>query len=399
MTRDIDIKGFCESRFDIVREAFINNFKQFEEIGVSFAVTLNGKPTIDLWAGHTDIAKSTSWERDTIITVFSITKIMTSICVLMLADKNLLELDAPVSKYWPEFGTNGKKAITIRQVLSHTAGIPSWEESFPQEDLVDWRKMVKLLERQKPWWEPGTKAGYHAVTFGFILGEIVRRITGKTLGTYFQENVAQPLNADFHIGISNEYENRMVDIIPPEAPFIGDTLDHESILYRILGIPGGWNLGGKITKEFVKFCNTPSFRKAEIPASNGSSNARAVARIASAISCGGEVDNIKILSQNMLDEALKEQFYGPDFLFIDGIRYGTGFGLPSKWKPIQNPNTLYWGGWGGSVCIMDLDANLSIAYVMNKMRIQDPEETLKNKYASDSRANLLVSSVYKALNQ
>ncbi|MBY8985357.1 MAG: beta-lactamase family protein [Candidatus Lokiarchaeota archaeon] len=399
MTGEIEINGFCESRFDIAKEAFMNNFEQFGEIGASFAVTLNGKTVVDIWAGYTDAAKTSFWERDTIVNVFSTTKIMTSICVLMLADKNLLDLDSPVCKYWPEFGTNGKEKITVRHVLSHTAGVPSCEEAFPQEDLVDWEKMVKLMEKQKTWWEPGTNAGYHAITFGFILGEIVRRITGKTLGTYFKENIAQPLDADFYIGIPKECEERIVDLIPPEAPFIGDILDHDSIIYKILGIPGGWNLGGEITKEHIKFCNSLGFRKAEIPASNGSSNARAVARIASAISCGGEVDNINILSQNMIDEALKEQFNGPGLLFIDGIRYGTGFGLPSKWKPIQNPNTLYWGGWGGSVCIMDLNAKLSIAYVMNKMRIQTPEETRKNKYASDSRANLLVSSVYEALNQ
>ncbi len=397
MSNRIEIKGFCDPQFKSVQDIFVENFELFEEVGASLAVTQNGKFVMDIWAGYTDAAKTRLWEENTIVCVFSTTKIMTSICILMLHEKGLLDINKPVSEYWPEFGQNGKERILIKHVLGHTAGIPSWDDPLPQEELLNWDKMTKLLEKQKPWWEPGTMGGYHAITFGFILGELVKRVTGKTLGTFFKENIAQPLGADFTIGIPNEFEKRVADLIPPNSPFIGDVLGEDSIIYKILGIPGGWNLGGDITKEHVKFCNTHALREVELPSSNGCANAKSVAKVAAAIACGGNIDKVHILSQETLNEALKEQFNGKGHLFVDGIRYGTGFGLPSDIKPIKNPNTLYWGGWGGSVCIMDMDAKLSIAYVMNKMRTQPPEESRKNKFASDTRANRIVSSVYEAL--
>ena len=397
MSNGIEIKGFCNPQFKAVQDVFAKNFEQFDELGASLAVTLNGKFVMDIWAGWADAAKTRSWEENTIVCVFSTTKIMASICILMLSEQGLLDINSPVSKYWPEFGQNGKEKILIKHVLGHTAGIPSWDELFPLKEFLNWEKMITLLEKQKPWWEPGTMGGYHAFTFGFILGELVKRVTGKTLATFFKENVAKPLSADFSIGIANEFEKRVADLLPPDTPFIGDELEKDSIIYKILGIPAGWTLGGDMTKEFVKFCNTSAFHKFDLPATNGFANARSVARIASAIACGGNVDNVHLLSQSTLNEALKEQFKGNGYIFIDGICYGTGFGLPSDILPIKNPNTLFWGGWGGSVCIMDLDAKLSISYVMNKMRIQPPEESIKNKFASDSRANQIVSAVYGAL--
>ena len=396
MSKGIEIKGFCNPQYKSVQDVFSKNFEQFDECGASLAVTLNGKFVIDIWAGWVDATKTRSWDEDTIVCVFSTTKIMTSICILMLSEQGLLDIDSPVSKYWPEFEQNGKEKILIKHVLGHTAGIPSWDEDFSLKDFLNWEKMIKLLEKQKPWWDPGTKGGYHPFTFGFVLGELVKRVTGKTLTAFFNENVARPLSADFTIGIPNGYEKRVADLISPNIPF-NDLLEKGSIIYKTLGIPRGWTLGGDMTDEFVKFCNSQAFRQYALPATNGFANARSVARIASAISCGGSIDNVHLLSQNTLDEALKEQFDGLGYVFIDGIRYGTGFGLPSNIMPIKNPNTLYWGGWGGSVCIMDMDAKLSISYVMNKLRLQAPEESKKNKFARDSRANQIVSAVYKAL--
>ena len=396
MSKGIKIKGFCNPQFKVVQDVFAKNFEQFDEFGASLAVTLNGKFVIDIWAGWADAAKTRSWDEDTIVCVFSTTKIMSSICILMLSEQGFLDINDPVSKYWPEFGQNGKEKILIKHVLGHTAGIPSWDEDFPLKDFLNWEKMIKLLEKQKPWWEPGTMGGYHAFTFGFILGELVKRVTGKTLSTVFNDNIAHLLGADFMIGISNGHEKRVADLIPPDIPF-NDLLERDSIIYKILGIPCGWTFGGDMTKEFVKFCNSKAFRKFDLPATNGFANARSVARIASAISCGGDIDNVHLLSQNTLNEALKEQFNGQGYVFIDGIRYGTGFGLPSNIQPIKNPNTLYWGGWGGSVCIMDMDAKLSISYVMNKLRLQAPEESRKNKFARDSRANQIISAIYEAL--
>lgn len=396
MVDRIEIKGFCNPQYKAVQDVFARNFDQFGEIGASVAVTLNGKFVVDIWAGFTNDAKTQPWEENTIVCVMSNTKIMASTCILMLHEQGYLDINSPVSKYWPEFGQNGKEKILIKHVLSHTAGIPSWDEMLPREDFLNWNKMTKLLEKQKPWWEPGTMGGYHAVTFGFITGELVKRITGKSLSTYFKENIAQPLGADFTIGLPPEFENRVADLVPPDVPF-NEALERNSIIYKVLGIPGGWNLGGEMTKEFVKFCNTSAFRRYDLPSTCGYANARSLARIASAIAYGGTIDDVHILSQNTLNEALKEQFNGKGHVFVDGIRYGIGFGLPSAIKPIKNPNTLYWGGWGGSVCIMDLDAKVSISYVMNKMRIQAPEETRENKFASDSRANKIVSAIYDTL--
>ncbi len=397
MSNGIEIKGFWDPKFAKVKDIFKENFEMFEEVGASLAVTVNGKFMMDIWAGYADAAKTRLWEENTIVCVFSTTKIMTSICILMLHDKGLLDINNPVCNYWPEFGQNGKEKILIKHVLGHTAGIPSWDEMIPNEDILNWDKMIKLLEKQKPWWEPGTLAGYHALTFGFILGELVKRVTGKTLGTFFKEEVAEPLGADFTIGIPLEYEKRVADLIAPDGPFIGDLLKETPIAHKILGIPGGWNLGGDITKEHIKFCNTHAMRSVELPSSNGSANARSVAKVASVIACGGELDGIHLISKETLNEAFKEQFNGKGHLFIDGIRYSAGFGLPSEIMPMKNPNTLYWGGWGGSACIMDTDAKLNVSYVMNKMRTQNPEETLKNKFFRDTRANRIISSVYKVL--
>ena len=396
MSNGIEVKGFCDPQFQAVEDVFAKNFKQFDDFGAAAAVTLNGKFVMDIWAGYADAAKTRPWEENTIVCVFSITKIMTSICILMLCERKLLDLNSPVSKYWPEFGQNGKEKILIKHVLGHTAGIPSWDESFPLEDFLNWEKMIKLLEKQKPWWEPGSWGGYHAFTFGFILGEIVKRVTGKTLSTYFKENIAQPLEADFSIGIPIEYESRVAEIIPPDIPF-NDLLEEGSIIYKILGIPEGWTLGGDGTKEFVKFCNTSAFRKFDLPATNGFANARSVAKIGSTIACGGNIDGVHLLSQKSVSEALKEQFNGKGYLFIEGIRYGTGFGLPGDYLPIKNPNTLFWTGWGGCSCIMDMDAKLCISYTMNKLRLAPPEETRKNKFVSYSRANQIVSAVYDSL--
>ncbi|KKK53631.1 hypothetical protein LCGC14_3092860 [marine sediment metagenome] len=238
--------------------------------------------------------------------------------------------------------------------------------------------------------------GYHAFTFGFILGEIVKRVTGKTLSTYFKENVAQPLDADFIIGVPRKYQKRIAELMPPDIPF-NDLLEEGSIIYKILGIPAGWTLGGPNTKEFVKFCNTPDFREFDLPATLGFANARSVAKVGSLVACGGSVDNVRILSQKSLTEALKEQFNGKGHVFIEGIRYGTGFGLPSEVLPIKNPNTLFWTGWGGCSCIMDMDAKLCVTYTMNKMRLESPEVTRENKFVSYSRANQIVSAVYDSL--
>ncbi|MBY8990201.1 MAG: beta-lactamase family protein [Candidatus Lokiarchaeota archaeon] len=384
MDEKIEIHGFCDERFAAVKEAFQKNFKNSGEVGASFAATINGKFVVDIWGGYADKARSRSWEKDSIINVFSTTKVMTIICALMLVDGGQLDLDAPVAKYWPEFAQNGKEKIPVRQIFSHTSGLAGWEEKITMEDLYDWEKAVRLLAAQKPWWEPGTSSGYHAITHGYLLGEIVRRITGKSLGTFFKEEVSGPLNADFHIGFGKDNDNRVADLISYDLPQKGEPgyfeMDPQSFFSRVFTNP-------VIDIEKIK---TREWRAAEIPAAGGHGNARSVARIASAIACGGGVDNIQLLKMETIKKAMEEQSYTPDLVLMMPIRFGIGFGLPSKEIPLPSPNTIWWGGAGGSMVVMDLDNKLSLSYVMNQMSMV---------IVGDPRSLGLITALYEGLSK
>lgn len=383
MKNSIKINGFCDEQFERVKNAFVRNFKSDLEVGASFAATINGKFVIDIWAGHADAAKTSPWEQDTIVNVYSTTKVMTVLCTLMLVDRGLLDLDAPVAKYWPEFAQAGKEKLPVRYLFSHTAGLPGFDEKIPVEALYDWDRIINLLAAQKPWWKPGTKSGYHAITHGYLLGELIRRITGKTVGTFFREEVANPLNADFHIGLPEELDSRVGELIPPEMPDLEKVAEQfnfdVTMAIKTLSNP-------PLTAELSR---TRAWRGAEIPAANGQGNARSVARIISALACGGEVDNVRLLSLETIEKSIEEQSYGPDLVLILPIRFGLGWGLTSKEMPIgPNPRTFYWGGWGGSLAVVDLDAKLSFSYVMNKMN---------SNLTGDIRTVRLVRALYKAL--
>ena len=344
-----------------MKEAFAGNFEQGLELGASFAATINGKFVVDIWGGYADEAETKPWERDTIVCVASTTKVITSICALILIDRGLLDPDEPVAKYWPEFAQSGKESILVRHILSYTAGLPALEKPVPMETMYDWNKVVTMLASQKPEWEPGTVWGYHAFTSGYLIGEIVRRITGKTLGTFLREEVAIPLDADFHIGLPENLEQRVGEMIPPpeNSPGALANLPPHTMLYRAMNLPHFYPLP----------LRSRAFRAAEIPAANGHGNARSVARITAAVACGGELDNVRLLGMPTIEKALEEQFYGkPKSFYMPAIRFGLGFALTSKEMPIgPNSRVLFWGGYGGSVAVMDIDAKLSYSYVMNKM--------------------------------
>jgi CubicO group peptidase (beta-lactamase class C family) len=371
MTKDIEVHGTWEEGLEPVKDAFLKNFEDGLEVGASLAITIEGKYVMDIWAGYADEAKTRPWQHDTIVNVYSTTKVMTALCVLMLVDRNLLDIDAPVAKYWPEFGQEGKENLPVRYLLSHTAGLPGFDKQLRPEMLYDWDQICSLLASQKPWWEPGTKCGYHSITFGYLLGELVRRITGRSVGTFFREEVADLLKADFHIGLSEENDYRVGELIPP-APIDSNNIGEvgpNSISLKVL-------LNPVLTARETL---TREWRSAEIPASNGHGNARSVARIGAALACGGELDGVKLLSLNTIEKAIQEQSYGTDLVLNGPIRFGLGYGLVSKDMPISpNPRAFYWGGWGGSHLTMDLDAKLSWAYVMNNMimtLIGDPRTT------------------------
>jgi CubicO group peptidase (beta-lactamase class C family) len=360
MTGPTKIHGYCDNKFTSVKEAFFGNFDRGLEVGACFAATIDGKFVIDIWGGYADEAQTKPWERDTIVCTFSTTKVMTSICALILIDRGQLDPDAPVAKYWPEFAQAGKENVLVRHILSHTAGLPGLDKPVSMETLYDWNKTVALLAAEKPWWEPGKEWGYHAFTFGHLVGEVVRRITGKTLGTFFRDEVALPLGADFHIGLPQEYEPRVGEMLPLPEVKPGDVgyVPPDSMMYRAMNFPIFSALASR----------DRAFRAAELPASNGHGNARSVARVAAAVACGGQLDGLRFFGLPVIEKALEEQYYGTTQSFPWPIRFGLGFGLTSREMPIgPNSRVLYWGGYGGSVVVMDLDAKLSFSYVMNKM--------------------------------
>ncbi|TFG22782.1 MAG: class A beta-lactamase-related serine hydrolase [Promethearchaeota archaeon] len=381
MTSDIEIKGYCNEKFNTVKDVFRANFEEDLEVGASFAVTIDGKHVIDIWSGYTDADKSTPWEKDTIVNVFSTTKVMTAICIHILVDRGLLDLEAPVSSYWPEFGQAGKKKLPVKYLLSHTSGLAGWDRKFRTKKLYNWDLMIELLALQEPWWEPGTKSGYHTITFGFLLGELIRRSTKKTVGTFFREEVAEPLDADFYIGVPESQFERIADLIPPppiDLSSFGD-IDPKSVAMRSLSNPF----------LDVLETRTKEWRTAEIPAANGHGNARSVSRITAALACGGELDGIHLLSKQEIKKSIEEQAYGMDLVLNTPIRFGLGWGLQSKDLPIgPNENMFYWGGYGGSVIVVDLDERMSMAYVMNKM---------VSSLTGDPRSERLIEALYSSL--
>jgi CubicO group peptidase (beta-lactamase class C family) len=351
------IHGTCDPRFTGVREAFAGNFAGGLDVGASVAVSLAGELVVDLWGGFADGDRTRPWERDTIINVFSTTKTMMALTALVLADRGLLDVDAPVARYWPEFAANGKSDVRVRHLLSHTSGVSGWQERMTTADLYDWEKATRLLAAQAPWWEPGTASGYHALNQGFLVGEVVRRITGTTLGTFFRDEIATPLGADFHIGLAPEHDARVARVIPPQTGLPSDG-DSRSIARRTLGNPpldaeASWSEG---------------WRRAEIAAVNGHGNARSVATIQSVLACGGTLGGRRVLSAPGCEAVFAEQSNGADLVLGVPVRFGLGYGLRTpEMFFLRSERSCFWGGWGGSLVVVDCAAQLVVAYLMNRM--------------------------------
>jgi len=352
-----EIQGTVESGFEGVREALASNLDSGADVGASAAVIVDGRVVVDIWGGHQDEARTEPWERDTIINVWSTTKTMAALCALVLADRGELDYHAPVANYWPEFKANGKESVEVCHLLSHSAGLSGWQEPMQPFDLYDWEKATSLLAAQEPWWPPGTANGYHAITQGYLVGEVVRRITGKSIGTFFAEEIARPLGADFYIGTPADCDDRVARVIPP-PPLPTEGLDPESIAVRTLTNPP---LSAEQSWEI-------DWRRSEIPAAGGHGNARSVATVQSVLACGGEVNGVRVLSDSGCGRVLEEVSYTPDLVLGVPLRFGMGYGLNSPDTPLSaNARTCFWGGWGGSLVVVDLDARMVVAYVMNKM--------------------------------
>jgi len=348
------IHGEVQDRYAGVRAAFEQLLTSGEDVGASYCATVGGETVVDIWGGFADAARTRPWQRDTIINVYSTTKTMTALTALLIADRGELDFDAPVAKYWPEFAANGKADVKVSHLMSHAAGLSGWKEKITTEDLYDWDKVTALLAAQAPFWAPGTASGYHALTQGYLVGEVVRRITGKSLGTVFREEIAEPLGADFWIGLPASEDARVAELIPP-PPGPRDPNASE-LMVNMWDNPG----------IDVSATKTRGWRGAEIPAAGGTGNARSVAEIHAILANGGVAKGKRFMSEAGCRKALELQIEGPDLVLGLPARFGMGFGL-SGVVPFPNPNSIYWGGYGGSLILIDMDARTTFAYVMNKM--------------------------------
>jgi CubicO group peptidase (beta-lactamase class C family) len=361
MPDEFGIDGMCDRRFKPIKDAFRQNFVDGKEVGASLTVTYEGQMVLDLWGGFTHSGCTRAWEKNTIVNVFSTTKMVTALCVLLLADRGQIDLDAPLCKYWPEYTSHGKDRILVRHVLSHTAGVPGFSPRVTFEDMYDRDKVTHALEAEKPWWKPGTKVGYHTLTYGFLLGEVVRRVTGKTLGRYLHDEITAPLGIDFFIGLPEQEESRVAEVAPAQQKFTRIQLALIKILF-----PTAMKIFVNPLLDGNKF-NTRACHAAEIPAGNGIGNARSVAQLGSILANGGSYNGKQVISRSMVERAIQEQIRGRDAI---------AFGRPSAWglgvlllnkDLLLGPRSFYATGLGGSICVMDLERKVSLAYVMNRM--------------------------------
>jgi CubicO group peptidase (beta-lactamase class C family) len=355
------IQGHWDPRFDKVAAALAEEISSGEEVGAAIAIDIDGETVVDIWGGHADAAKTKPWTQDTIVNVWSSTKTVTALAGLMLIDRGLVEPGTPVSSVWPEFGANGKQDVEFRHLLTHSSGVSGWDQPIVVEDVYDREKSTAMLAAQAPWWEPGTASGYHALNHGHLIGEVLRRVTGKTLKQFVADEIAGPLGADFQIGVAAKDSARIAEIIPA-----GDPME---------GVPPMEQWTEQMIKTFTgpapdpTAANTLEWRNADIGGANGHTNARALARILSAISLGGTVDGVQLLRPETVEKIFEVQLDGPDLvLALHPIRWGLGFGLPNPSFPyVPDEKICFWGGWGGSWETMAPDRRLTTAYVMNKM--------------------------------
>jgi CubicO group peptidase (beta-lactamase class C family) len=374
----VQIQGTCSDEFAPVRAVFAHNLETGQDIGASVAVFVEGQPVVDLWGGYFDGTYTRPFGRHTIVQGYSSTKTVTALCALVLADRGELDLEATVAKYWPEFGAEGKRDIRVRQLLGHTAGLCGWDVPMTFRDLYDWEKSTSLLARQAPLWSPGRISGYHGYTQGHLVGEVVRRITGKTIGRFLSEGIAAPLGVseDYYIGTPEAADSRVSLLIqgaPDDCP--NGSRFHDLSLYNPHPTPRDtWAV---------------DWRRAELPAMNGHGNARGIATLQSVLAHGG-ANGVRMMSDPGRLRVLEQQSDGPDLVIGVPCRWGMGFSLEMMLFPgvPTEARAAFWAGNGGSLSFIDLDARMAIGYVPNRW-ISGPFE----QYRSGS----IVRAAYQAL--
>ncbi|MCX7621469.1 MAG: beta-lactamase family protein [Acidimicrobiales bacterium] len=406
MTGTPEIHGSVAPGFEPVREAFAANFERDLdplnamlagpgkcETGAAVAVFYRGQKVVDLWGGLADRRTGRPYTEDTLQLVFSTTKGVTAICANLLAHRGLLDLDAKVADYWPEFAKAGKADIPVRWLLCHRAGLPWVDVEMTIEDALDWDTVIEALEQQQPVWEPGTQHGYHATTFGWLVGEVVRRVSGKGVGQFVQDELAGPLGLDLWIGLPEKLHRRVAPLEVVELPtdpamaaMVDQFIGPETNLGKALYAPGGaWS-----EHKFASF-NLPEVWKAEIPAANCITNARSLAKLYAA--CVGEVQGpggaIRLFTDEWIDKAIERQTEGVDHIIMGlDLQYGLGFNLPNEILKLGGHRSFGHYGAGGSVGFADPDYELGFGYVMNKMYLG---------LTGDPRTASLIDATYEAL--
>jgi CubicO group peptidase (beta-lactamase class C family) len=367
------VHGHCDPGFERVREALSAILASGSEVGAALAVYVDQRAVVDLWGGHADAERTRPWERDTIVNLYSIGKAVTAVCALRLVEAGLLDLDAPVARYWPEFAQAGKARIPVRYLLTHQSALPAVARALPSGAWSQWDLMTEALAAQAPWWEPGAGHGYHVNTQGFLIGEVVRRITGKTLGTYLRESIARPAGVDFFIGVGPELDGRCADVLPQPASSEGEELrrqlsvDPATLSDLPLMRVNAYRNPPEISGTGV--VNARAWRAAEVPSTNGHGNARGVARLYSALAGDGEVDGVHVLSPEMIARAIEQQVDGDDLVLQRPTRFGLGFQLTMAERPLgPNPRAFGHFGAGGSLGFADPDAGVAFGYAMNQGR-------------------------------
>jgi len=375
----VELQGTCEPRFGAVRDAFEANWTDLAEVGASLCVIVGGETVVDLWGGHADAERSRVWERDTIANVYSSTKGIAAAAAAMLVDRGQLDVERPVADYWPEFGQAGKSEIRVRHLLTHEAGLAGVDEELPDGAVLDWDRMVGALERQAPMWTPGEGMGYHAITYGWLVGEVIRRIDGRTCGEFVRDEIAGPLGVDLFIGLPESEDSRTADLLPaPGAGPIGVSTQ-DNLAARALGLAAP-RLAGTV--------NSREWRAAELPAANGHGNGRSLATIYSALAQGGG----GLLSSDSIEACgATEHAAREDMVLGFLVRRSLGFILSTaggryEWGP--NARTFGHSGAGGSLGFADPDAEIGFGYVMNQMSAG---------LGADPRWKPMIDAVYASL--
>lgn len=371
------VDGTVAAGFEGVRDAFAANFTERGDVGAALAVYVDGQVVVDLWGGVADPATGRAWERDTPGLVYSVTKGAAAVALNLLAERGELDLDAPVAAYWPEFAAAGKDRITVTQLISHQAGLPVPTEPLTRAQLLAGTPVVAALARQEPLWEPGTRHGYHALTFGWLTGELVRRVTGRSLGTVFAEDVAAPLGLDFWIGLPADRVASVAPLIngvpdPNALDAITDPAARAVVLRIVAAATDPTSLfartlstNGALPTPEATAWNAPDVYAAEQPAANGVGTARSIARLYA--SCVGEVDGVRILSEKALDRARVEQVRGEDEVLLSETRFGTGFQLATAAAPLLGEGSFGHAGAGGALGFGDVGARVGFGYVPNQL--------------------------------